>query len=257
MINENIYISIKKVIIECGKMLVNADRNALNVQNKEGNNNFVTDYDVLIQNKLKNELLSLLPSAGFMGEENDMKNGIDNEYLFIVDPIDGTANFSRDFKLSAISVALLKDKKPFVSFCYNPYINELYEAYKGQGAYLNGKKIHVSNKNLKNGIVFTGAAPYYDDLRKKTLELQTIFGSVASDFRRFGTAVIELCALACGKAELFYELKLMPWDYAAASLIIEEAGGIIKTIDGEDIQFFEPSSILASNGVEDYFKYIK
>ena len=79
----------------------------------------------------------------------------------------------------------------------------------------------------------------------------------ASDFRRFGSAVIEICNVASGKAELYFELKLMPWDYAAASLILEEAGGVITTIDGNDIQYFEPTSVIVSNGVEDYLNFFK
>ena len=254
---DSVSAGIRKTIIECGKLVLDANRDNLNIQNKEGNNNYVTEYDILIQNKLKKELLELLPEAGFLGEENDVHKNIDNEYVFVVDPIDGTANFSRDLKLSIISVALLKNGVPYLGFCYNPYVDELYEAKSGHGAFLNGNKIHVSKRNLKNGIVFCGSSPYYDDLRKKSLEIQRIYASIASDFRRFGSAAIEICNVASGKAELYYELKLMPWDYAAAALILKEAGGIIKTVAGDEIQYFNPSSILASNNVEDYFKYIK
>ena len=254
---ERIYEEIKKVILACGEILLNANKNDLIVKNKEGNNNIVTNYDVLIQNKLKTNLLDLIPSAGFVGEEEDLIFGIDNEYVFIVDPIDGTTNFSRNVGLSAISIALLKDGNPYMAFCYNPYLKELYEARKNNGAYLNGNKIYVSNKTLENGLVFLGSSPYYDELRKKSSEIQSVLMAKAFDFRRFGSAVIEICNVASGKAELFYELRLMPWDYAAASLILTEAGGIIKTIDGEDIQYHNPTSIMASNGKDDYLKYFK
>lgn len=147
-------------------------------------------------------------------------------------------------------------KNLYLDYVIIPYSNELYEAKKGYGAFLNGKKIHVSNKTLKEGIVLCGCAPYYNNLREKSIELQNKFATIASDYRRFGSAVIEICSIASGKAELYFELKLMPWDYAAASLILQEAGGTIKTIDGNDIQYFDSTSILASNGIEDYYKYI-
>ena len=132
----------------------------------------------------------------------------------------------------------------------------MYSAIKGDGAYLNGKKIHVSTRNLKNGILLSGCSPYYDDLRKKSLEIHSRFSLVASDFRRFGSAVLEICSIASGRAEVYFELKLMPWDYAAASLILEEAGGKISTINGDTLQYNNSTSVLASNGVEDYLKYI-
>lgn len=253
----DVYDKIKKVIIECGDLILNINREELTIYNKEGINNIVTNYDILIQNKLKKKLLEIIPNASFIGEEETFNNDINNEYIFVVDPIDGTTNFSRNMNLSAISVALLKNNKPLYGFCYNPYTNELYEARKNSGAYLNGKRIHVSNKTLKEGIVLCGCSPYYDELRKKSLEIQNKLAMVASDYRRLGSAVIELCSIASGKAELYFELKLMPWDYAAASLILEEAGGIIKTIENKDIEYLKPTSIVASNNKEDYYKYLK
>ncbi len=254
---DKIYEKIKELIVECGKLLLNVDYDNIDIQNKEGINNLVTGYDFLIQNKLKEELLKLIPDAGFIGEEEDCNNNINNKYVFIVDPIDGTVNFARNIKLSAISIALLKDGFPIFGVCYYPYTNDLYEAIKDNGAFLNGKKISVSNRKLKDGILLCGCAPYFGDLREKSLTIQKKFAMVASDYRRFGSAVIEICSIANGGAELYFELKLMPWDYAAASLILEEAGGKITTMDGKNIQYFEPTSIIASNGVEDYLKYIK
>ena len=231
--------------------------NNLDIENKDGIGNIVTKYDKLVQEKLNKELLKIVPNASFMGEEDENKKLIDNEYLFIVDPIDGTINFSRDMKVSAISVALLKNNEPVIGVCYNPYSNEMYSAIKGKGAYLNNKSIRVSNKTLKEGIVLCGSAPYYSDLREKTIKIQNKFFKVASDYRRFGAAVLDICYIASGKAEVFFELKLMPWDFAAASLILKEAGGKITTIDGNTIQYKKPTSIFASNNKEDYFKCIK
>lgn len=178
------------------------------------------------------------------------------EYTFIVDPIDGTTNFSRNLSLSAISVALLKNAEPYIGVCYNPYTNEMFVAQKGKGAYLNGKSIKVSNKKLQEGIVLTGNAPYYADMREKSLLILKNFAMIAIDFRRFGSAVIELCNIACGRAEVYFELKLQPWDYAAGMLIVEESGGNVTQMNGKKMTFDKPTSILASNNVEDYLKYL-
>ncbi len=251
--------SIKKIVYECGEIIVNADRDSLDIELKNGNNNVVTNYDKLVQDTLKEKLTVLIPGSVFFGEENN--EYVDDvstlENVFIVDPIDGTTNFSRGFKTSSISVAFVKSNQPVIGVCYNPYTDEMYSAIKGDGAYLNDKKIHVSNRCLRNGILLSGCSPYYDDLRRKSIEIHSKFCSVASDYRRFGSAVLEICSIASGKAEVYFELKLMPWDYAAASLILEEAGGKISTINGEALQYNNPTSILASNGVEDYLEYIK
>lgn len=258
MNNYDLLKSIKNIVYECGLIIVGADRDSLDVELKEGNNNVVTNYDKLVQDTLKEKLTALIPGSVFFGEENneyvDDVSALEN--VFIVDPIDGTTNFSRGFKTSSISVALVKNNQLVIGVCYNPYTDEMYSAIKGDGAYLNDKKIHVSNRSLKNGILLSGCSPYYDDLRKKSIEIHSKFCSVASDYRRFGSAVLEICSIASGKAEVYFELKLMPWDYAASSLILEEAGGKISTINGETLQYNNPTSVLASNGVEDYLEYI-
>ena len=251
--------SIKKVVYECGKIIVSADRDSLDIELKEGNNNVVTNYDKLVQDTLKEKLTKLIPGSVFFGEENNesVSDISTLENVFIVDPIDGTTNFSRGFKTSSISVCLVKNNQPVIGVCYNPYTDEMYSAIKGEGSYLNDKKIHVSNRSLKDGILLSGCSPYYDDLRRKSIEIHSKFCSVASDFRRFGSAVFEICSIASGRAEVYFELKLMPWDYAAASLILDEAGGKISTIHGDALQYNNPTSVLASNGVEDYLEYIK
>lgn len=248
---------IENIVKVCAKQIINIKQETIKIDNKEGVGNIVTQYDKKIQEELKAELLKLLPEANFIGEENDYGEILETGYTFIVDPIDGTTNFSRNLSLSAISVALLKDAEPYIGVCYNPYIDEMFVAQKGKGAYLNGESINVSNKKLHEGIVLTGNAPYYADMREKSLITLKNFAQIASDFRRFGSAVIELCNIACGRAEVYFELKLQPWDYAAGMLIVEEAGGKVTQMNGEKMTFDKPTSILASNNVEDYFKYLQ
>ena len=253
---DKLIVEIENIVKVCAKQIIDIKQEKIKIDNKEGIGNIVTQYDKKIQEELKSSLLKLLPEASFIGEENDYGKIVNPGYTFIVDPIDGTTNFSRGLSLSAISVALLKDAEPYIGVCYNPYIDEMFIAQKGQGAYLNGKAIKVSNKKLHEGIVLTGNAPYYADMREKSLITLKNFAMIASDFRRFGSAVIELCNIACGRAELYFELKLQPWDFAAGMLIVEEAGGKVSQMNGEKMPFDKPTSIFASNNKENYLKYL-
>lgn len=249
---------IENLVRKLGKEIVAAKQETLKLENKQGIGNIVTQYDQKVQTVLKKELTKILPEAIFIGEEVDAySNVLDKGYTFVVDPIDGTTNFSRGLSLSAISVALLKDGQPYIGICYNPYADEMFIAQKGKGAYLNGKVIRVSDKKLNEGIVFSGNAPYYEELRQESMETLVKFAKEAADFRRLGSAVIELCGIACGRAEVYFELRLQPWDYAAGMLIVEEAGGKVTTMEGKEQTFNKPNSILASNNMEDYLKYIK
>ena len=253
---DELIVKIENIVKVCAKQIIDVKQETIEIENKEGIGNIVTQYDKKIQEELKSSLLNLLPEANFIGEENDYGEILKTGYTFIVDPIDGTTNFSRNLSLSAISVALLKDAEPYIGVCYNPYIDEMFIAQKGKGAYLNGKSIKVSNKKLQEGILLTGNAPYYADMREKSLKIIKKIAMIASDFRRFGSAVIELCNIACGRAELYIELKLQPWDYAAGMLIVKEAGGNVSQMNGEKITFDKAISILASNNAEDYLKYL-
>ena len=150
---------IENIVKVCGNKIINVSNNEIKVEDKEGRGNIVTNYDKEIQNILVEELGKLIDSVNFICEEEDMDDGIsENGYTFIIDPIDGTVNFSRKLSLSAISVALFKDGQPYISVCYNPYTDELFKAEIGKGAYLNDERIYVSNKRLNEGIIMAGNA---------------------------------------------------------------------------------------------------
>ncbi len=240
---------ITDIVRECGGIILNADRNKSVVDEKAGHANFVTTYDKMIQEKLKKELLSLLPEAVFVGEEEDVHASVEKGYAFIADPIDGTTNFIRDYHTSAVSVGLAKDGAPYMGVVYNPYLDEMFTAVKGEGAYLNGRPIRVSARPLKDGIVIFGTATYYEELAERTFALAYDYYKRSLDVRRSGSAALDLCSIAAGRTELFYELRLCPWDYAAASLIVTEAGGRVTTAEGTELPFGESCSVMATNGV--------
>ena len=245
----NLMKDICALVKECGKVMLEADREKMAIDIKSGVADLVTEYDKNIQAQLESGLKIILPEAKFIGEEGSSDQLTDEGYAFIVDPIDGTTNFIKDFHVSAISVALLKGKEVVAGVVYNPYLDEAFYAIKGQGAFCNGKKISVSNQPLSNGLVLFGSAPYDKELFPKTMEILSEYFYKALDIRRCGSAALDLCSVACGRAELYFELVVSPWDFAAGKLIVEEAGGIVTTLDGESLSFEGKTSILAKNSV--------
>lgn len=214
---------------------------------KSGVADLVTEYDKNIQEQLAVGLKKILPEAKFIGEEGANEKLSDEGYTFIVDPIDGTTNFIKDYHMSAISVALLKGRDVVAGVVYNPYLDEAFYAIKGQGAYCNDKKISVSSQPISNALVLFGSSPYDKTLFEKTIEVLSEYFYKALDIRRGGSAALDLCYVACGRAELYFELQTSPWDFAAGKLIVEEAGGVVTDLDGEALSFEGKSSILAKN----------
>lgn len=238
---------IQTLVRECGEIMLKADRNSILIDAKAGSANFVTEYDKKVQEALKKGLKEIFPEAVFLGEEG-IENTFSNEGMFlIVDPIDGTTNFIKDYHTSCISVGVIKDGEKEAGVVFNPYLNEMFYAIKGEGAYLNGKAIHVSKEPLSNGIVLFGTSPYYEELNEKSFKMAYDYFKIALDIRRSGSAAIDLCSIAAGRAELYFELKLSPWDYAAGALIVEEAGGIVTTEEGGALTFDKPCSVIARN----------
>lgn len=236
-------------IYECGQIMKSADRTDVHIDGKDGHANFVTNYDKQIQNELKKRLLAIYKDASFVGEEDDEKSSISDGFALIVDPIDGTTNFMKDYKMSCISVGITYNGEQVAGIVYQPYANEMYTAQLGQGAYLNGNPIHVSNSPLENSLVVFGTAPYYEELTDKSFAKAREVIRYCIDVRRSGSAALDLCSVAVGRADMFFEYRICPWDIAAGSIIVTEAGGQISTIEGTPITLEDKCSILATNGV--------
>ena len=237
------------LVRECGKVMLNADREKMAIDIKSGVADLVTEYDKGIQEQLKVGLKSILPEAKFIGEEGSNDELTDEGYAFIVDPIDGTTNFVKDYHMSAISVALLNGKDVVAGVVYNPYLDETFYAIKGEGAFCNGKRISVSSQPIDKALVIFGSSPYDKSLFPKTIEVLSEYFYKVLDIRRSGSAALDLCCIASGRADLFFELQISPWDFAAGKLLVEEAGGVVTTLDGEPLSFEGKTSILAKNGV--------
>ncbi|MBR4194038.1 MAG: inositol monophosphatase [Oscillospiraceae bacterium] len=231
-----------------GELIRSARDVTSSVQEKTSPRDLVTKYDLLVQAFLQRELKRILPEAGFLGEEGEQQEELSaREWVFIVDPIDGTTNFIQGFRNSCVSIGLAHWGRATHGVVYNPYDGELYAARLGGGATLNGADIRCSDHPLERSLLIFGSALYYRELVPETLRLFNAAFPLVQDVRRFGSAALDLCYLAAGKAGAFFECRLCPWDYAAGSLIAREAGCVVTQLDGRALDLFRKSSVLAGS----------
>ncbi len=212
----------------------------------------VTKYDVAVEEFLKKSFSKEFSDFNVIAEESDNTNKIFSNSI-IVDPIDGTTNFVNKLPHTAISVGVYIDKKPYIGIVYNPILDELYTAVVGEGAFCNGEKIEVSNeKDFQKALLSTGF-PYSsgtceNDLNDVIKKIKQILPR-CQDIRRLGAASLDLCLVARGVYEGYYEMNLKAWDVSAGLIILQEAGGKVSNIDGNEYELFENKYILASNGL--------
>ncbi len=243
---------IPALLREAAQILLSADRSALSAHSKAGSQNFVTDYDVRTENFLREQFARHLPEADMLGEESADTHAakIAEGLTLIVDPIDGTTNFMQDYRCSCISVGVCDRGTMVYGAIYNPYADAMFLAERGRGATVteNGHTvpIHVSQRALSDSLVLFGTAPYYrDTLGEATFRSLWSLFQVARDIRRSGSAALDLANIAAGRCDVFFEYRLSPWDYAAGSLLVTEAGGQITKLDGSPLTFDKPCSVLA------------
>ena len=216
------------------------------ISQKEGFANIVTSSDLAVQEFLKRELAVLLPGSGFLCEEED-RHTLDHEYTWIIDPIDGTANYSRGIDQCAICVGLKHNDYMELSAVFLPRTEELFTAVRHQGAFLNGRPIHVSSRSFQDAVMCTALPVYHKEYAGVCAEIIQETFQQCNDIRRFGAAAPELCYLAMGRVELYFEYLLSPWDFAAASLIVTEAGGVVSNLEAQRPSLTSPSGFIAAN----------
>jgi myo-inositol-1(or 4)-monophosphatase len=202
---------------------------------KGGRRDVVTEYDRRVQALLMERLSAALPDARFFCEENDRHDDLHAEHVFIIDPIDGTMNFVRGFHHSCISVACMRRGALCAAAIYNPYVDEMFTALAGGGAFLNGRPIHVTDEGLAESVVCVGTAPYNPELADRTFALTKAAFLAGLDIRREGSAALDLCSAAVGRCGVYFEPALSLWDYAAGMLIVQEAGGVCRTLEGRTL----------------------
>ena len=237
----------KKCSKKASKIIFSASN--VKADNKTSQRDVVTQYDKAVQDKLYTLLHKKYPQVNFVGEENGLGEGVDpyKGEVFIIDPIDGTTNFVNDLGASGISIAYLKDGKVLAGSVAHPFRNEFYSAIKGAGAFKNGKPISVNNYGIKQGLTGFGTAVYYTELIEPTAQIFSRALPICNDLRRIGAASLDLCYVADGRFSAFFETRLCPYDYAAAKLILEEAGGKVTDFDGNELRFDKKCSVVAGN----------
>lgn len=246
-------------MIECvrqaGELVLHAGN--IIADNKTDGRNVVTEYDVKVQTMLRDKLSAAVPDACFFCEESSDTDRLQGGRAFIIDPIDGTMNFVHGFNHSCISVAYSFKGEVLAAAVFNPFSGELFTAQKGRGAFLNGARISCGNSSLADSVVCAGTSPYRMDLSEKTFSMLYLLFCSSLDIRRSGSAELDLCYVAAGRAGLYWELDVSFWDYAAGYLIVTEAGGKCFTADGSPLPFDEKkTSIVAATceAMEDYLK---
>jgi len=212
----------------------------------KGYNNFVTHVDRESEKRLTDGLTKLLPGAAFIAEENTIQQSI-GIYTWIVDPLDGTTNFIHGLPFFSISIALMYNDMIIIGVVYEVSRDECFYTWENSPAYLNGTQIHVSDApKLSDALLVTGF-PYYEyDLLDKYIELFVHVLKNTHGLRRLGSAAADLAYVACGRFELFFEYGLSPWDVAAGSLIVKQAGGKVSDFRGKN-DFIFGKEIIASN----------
>jgi len=231
---------------EAGKFIKDKLHTAHTI-NYKGDINLVTEVDKISEEIITSKIRTLFPDHDILAEEfTDINSGSD--FRWIIDPLDGTTNYAHGFPFFCVSLALERLNTMIIGIVYDPILDEMYVAEKGKGAYLNEREIHVSNTHsIIKSLLATGF-PY--DIQVNTDNNLNYFNEMilrAQAIRRAGSASLDLAYVAAGRFDGFWELKLNPWDIAAGWLLVEEAGGLVTDIAGNNY-YLESSSILASNG---------
>ena len=237
------------IVREAGEIVLSAHDVWSQTHEKSSAADLVTEYDLAVERFLKEKLPPLVPGSLFFGEEEKENASPLTGWVFIVDPIDGTTNFVRGLKHSAISVALAHDGAVEYGVVYDPYKDEIFSARRGGGAFLNGRPVRVSERPLDQGVFGMGTAIYDRQFIAPTMRLTEQLFRRSCDFRRLGAAALDLCNVACGRLDLFFEYSLSPWDHAAGGLILTEAGGVLSTLEGRPMDYTRRCSVWASNRV--------
>ena len=231
---------------EAGTVLMSHYGNLERIE-KKGDIDLVTVADLASEAAIKSLILKEFPTHGVLAEEGGATSG--REFLWVIDPLDGTTNFAHGFPWFSVSIAVLKDDKPVAAGILNPFYQETFLAETQSGATLNGKPIRVSsNASLSDSLVVTGF-PY--DRRERMDHYLSGWAAMlqkAQGVLRLGSAALDLCAVACGRLDAFWEEKLKSWDTAAGWLMVQEAGGEVTDFTGNRFSA-GGSQILATNGL--------
>jgi myo-inositol-1(or 4)-monophosphatase len=239
------------VAIQTGAFLREAQKNFnRNLVELKSLNALVSDVDRSAEKLIVTKLSHLLPEAGFLTEEGTVQQDTRKEYLWVIDPLDGTTNFVHGLPIFSVSIALLKDSVPVLGIVYEIGMDECFSAFENGGAFLNGLPISVtSSTNLKECLLATGF-PYYDFSKLEGFQNTLAhFYQHTRGIRRIGTAAVDLAYTACGRFDGYFEYGLSPWDVAAGIVLVREAGGRVTDFENKNIPIASDSIIAANKSI--------
>lgn len=236
-----------QAVKEAGGIMQRSFHGHFKISNKAGVNNLVTEVDHASEKAIIRIIKKNFPDHYILSEEIG-KIEMDSDYKWIVDPIDGTVNFANGIPICCVSIAVEYQGSIILGAVFNPFFNELFVAERGKGATLNDKPIQVSNKDdLSSACLVTGFPYNILDKPNGPLEIFNTLIRKGIPLRRLGSAAIDLCWVAAGRFDGFYEHKLEAWDSAAGFLMVEEAGGKVTDFKGNHYSPYQPE-LLATNG---------
>jgi len=219
------------------------------IDTKSGEIDLVTVADRKSEEIIIKGIRKAFPDHNILAEESGESSERSSDFFWVIDPLDGTTNFAHSYPIFSTSIAVQKKDKILMGIVYNPYYKELFYGERGRGAFLNNRPIHVSDTvELKRSMLLTGFA--YDRRARARLYLERFkaFMDVCHGVRRAGSAALDICSVACGRAEGYWEENLKPWDTAAGCVILEEAGGKVSDFSGAPFSI-RKTQFLATNGL--------
>ncbi|MEM9774725.1 MAG: inositol monophosphatase family protein [Chloroflexota bacterium] len=249
----------QELAVESGKLLKDKWENASFSSSSKGFRDVVTDADIASQNLITSMVLERYPTHGFLSEEDDGSLPTEGDVIWVIDPIDGTSNFSRQSPLFCISIAAAHPptadgKLDFISgVVLDPIRDEMFTASKNGGAFRNGKPITPSNVDAVSDSIVALDWPRDPDERAQIMQLCSGIVHETKTTRSIGTAALALCYVACGRLDAYYHMNLQPWDIAAAALILQEAGGAFSTFSGNAWRLGEKSALGTNNKLHSEF----
>jgi myo-inositol-1(or 4)-monophosphatase len=231
---------------EAGQVVREGFGKTLDIEFKTNESNLVTQIDKASEKRIIDYVKKEFPSHGILAEESgELKNT--SEYLWVIDPLDGTTNFAHGFPIFSVSIGVQKNGITLAGVVYDVMRDIVYSAETGSGAYANNKKINVSlNDKLQRALLVTGFPYNIAENPENAFERFIALTKASRGMRRLGSAAIDFCYVANGVFDGFWEVYLHPWDICAGKLILEEAGGIVTGFKGEAIDIFS-NKILATN----------
>ncbi len=235
--------------LRAGALLRKGFGTSYGISSKAGKQNLVTEYDYASEKCIIGLIQEQFPGHAILAEESGGSPSAGG-VLWVIDPLDGTVNFARNIPLFTISIGVVVDRKVISGVVYQPMTEELFVAERGKGAYLNGERLHVSKTDTFEKAILATGFPYNVD--ENPLHCIDTFANMIKQgipIRRLGSAALDLSYVAAGRFDAYWEVSLHPWDIAAGTLLVEEAGGRVSHYDGTPHEIFCTGTMLASNGL--------